>query len=161
MPTVENADVVITTWSSFDLKNPDEPVGQWNWNSLLFSGQVAALKPIRYLHRLASIVPVTCKESEAWLNCLSNNAIGCRFDNDSLRLSASIRLRLRVCSPHRCRCGPRVDKYRLHPLSCRFSIGRLPRHTALNDVIRRSLQPAGIPALLEPASLDRVIDQTA
>ena len=35
------------------------------------------------------------------------------------------------------------------------SIGRLPRHTALNDVIRRSRQCAGIPALFEPADLYR------
>ena len=31
---------------------------------------------------------------------------------------------------------------------------RLPRHTALNDVILGSLQSAGIPALLQPAGLD-------
>ena len=38
--------------------------------------------------------------------------------------------------------------------SCRFSIGRLPRHTALSDVIRCSLQSTGMPALLEHAGLD-------
>ena len=43
----------------------------------------------------------------------------------------------------------------IRPLSCRFSIGRLPRQNAQNDIIRRSLQSAGIPALLEPAGLDR------
>ena len=41
------------------------------------------------------------------------------------------------------------------PTVLRFCIDLLPRHTVLNDVIRRSLQSAGIPALLEPAGLDR------
>ena len=89
------------------------------------------------------------------MNCLATTAIGCRLDKDSFRLAVSILLGLRVCTPHRCRCCTRVDEYGLHLLSWRFSIGRLPRHTALNDVIRRSLQSAGIPALLEPAGLDR------
>ena len=60
-----------------------------------------------------------------------------------------------VFTPHCCRCSSREDEYGLHPLSCRFSIGRLSRHTALNDVIRRSHQSAGIPALREPAGIDR------
>ena len=50
---------------------------------------------------------------------------------------------------------PHHHKYGLHPLSCCFIISRLPRHTALNDVICRSLQSAGIRALLEPTGQDR------
>ena len=120
-----------------------------------YSAEVAALKPILDQHRLACFVAATCKESGAWLNCLPSTAIGCRLDNDSFRLALSIRLGLQVSTPHRCRCCSFVDEYGLHPLSCRFNIGRLPRHTALNHVIRRSLQSAGILALLEPAGLDR------
>ena len=94
-------------------------------------------------------------ESGAWLNCLPSTVIGCRLESDSFRLAISIRLGLHVCTPHRYRCGSREDEYGLHPQSCRFSIGRLPRHTVLNDVIRRSLQSTGIPALLKPGGLDR------
>ena len=89
------------------------------------------------------------------MSCLPSTAIGCRLDNDSFRLAVKIRLGLRVCTPHRCRCGSRVEEYGFLPLSCRFSIGRMPRHTALIDVIRSSLQSAGIPELLEPTGLDR------
>ena len=113
------------------------------------------MKPIFNQHHLACFVAVTCKESGAWLNCLPSTAIGCRLDNDSFCLAVSIRLRLSICTPHRCRCGSRVDEYGLHPLSCHFSIGRLLRHTALNDVIHHSFQSAGIITLLEPAGLDR------
>ena len=66
-----------------------------------------------------------------------------------------MRLGLRVCTPHSCRCGSRVGEYVLCLVSCRFSIARLLRDAAFNDVIRRSFQTAGIPALLKPAGLDR------
>ena len=64
------------------------------------------------------------------------------------------RLCLPVCAPHKCRCGAIVDRYGLHPLSCRFSAGRLPRHSALNDIIKRALSSAGFNAVLEPVGLD-------
>ena len=48
-----------------------------------------------------------------------------------------------------------VDRLGHHPLSCRYSAGRLPRHAALNDVIKRALNSAGIPSYLEPPGLDR------
>ena len=115
---------------------------------------MVALRPILYQHCLACFVAATCKEPEAWLNCLPCDTIGCRLDNDSFCLVVTMCLGLRVCTSHRCRCGSKVDKYGLHPLSCRFSISRLPRHTALNDIIRRSLQSASIPTLLESAGLE-------
>ena len=62
---------------------------------------------------------------------------------------------LPVCAPHKCRCGAIVDIYGLHLLSCRFSAGRLPRHSALNDTIKRALSSAGFNAVLEPVGLDR------
>ena len=48
-----------------------------------------------------------------------------------------------------------VDRYGLHPLSCHFSAGHLPRHSALNDIIKRALSSAGFNAVLEPVGLDR------
>ena len=71
------------------------------------------------------------------------------IDNDTLRIG------LTVCIPHRCKCGTMVDTFGTHPLSCRFSAGRIPRHSALNDFVRRGLSAAGIPSMLEPSGLDR------
>ena len=56
---------------------------------------------------------------------------------------------------HRCRCGATVDTRGLHALSCQLSAGRLPRHAALNDTIKRALHSAGMPSMLEPPGLDR------
>ena len=66
-----------------------------------------------------------------------------------------IRLGIRLCNPHDCRCGATVDEFGLHPLSCRLSAGRFPRHAALNDAVRRALDSAGFPSTLEPSGLDR------
>ena len=43
----------------------------------------------------------------------------------------------------------------LHGLSFQRSAGRLPRHSSLNDIIKRSLKQAGVPSWLEPVGLDR------
>lgn len=48
-----------------------------------------------------------------------------------------------------------MDSWEHHGISCRCSAGRFPHHAALNDIIKRSLQTAGLPSLLEPVGLDR------
>ena len=88
------------------------------------------------------------------MNCLPSIAIGTFMDIESFRIAISQRLDLPVCAPHKCRCGAIVHRYGLHPLSCRFSAGPLPRHSALNDIIKRALSYAGLKAVLEPVDLD-------
>ena len=48
-----------------------------------------------------------------------------------------------------------MDSRGLHGLSCKYSAGRFPRHSAMNDMIKRALQKAGLPSVLEPPGLDR------
>ena len=43
-----------------------------------------------------------------------------------------------------------MDGKDLHGLSCRYSAGRHPRHSAMNDVVKRALLKAGLPSVLEP-----------
>ena len=93
------------------------------------------------------------------MNCLPSTAIGILLDNESFRIAISQRLGLPVCAPHKCRWEAIVDTYGLHPLSCRFSAGRLPRHSALNGIIKRVLSSAGFNAVLEPIGLDRGDDK--
>ena len=89
------------------------------------------------------------------ISCLSFNIIIMTFIyNDTLRIGVALRVGLTVCIPHRCKCGTTVDTFGTHPLSCRFSAGRIPRHSALNDIVRRGLSAAGIPSMLEPSGLD-------
>ena len=86
---------------------------------------------------------------------VSQTTVGTFIDNDTLRIGVALRVRLTVCIPHRCKCGTTVDTFGTHSLLCRFSAGRIPRHSTLNDVVRRGLSAAGIPSMLEPTGLDR------
>ena len=47
-----------------------------------------------------------------------------------------------------------MDSRGLHGVTCKYSAGRFPRHSAMNDVVKRALQKAGLPSVLEP-ELDR------
>ena len=47
-----------------------------------------------------------------------------------------------------------MDSLGLHGLSCKFSAGRHPRHSAPNYVVKRSLRGAGVPSILEPVGVD-------
>ena len=49
---------------------------------------------------------------------------------------------------HQCVCGENVDQYG-DGLSCRRSAGRHSRHSAVNDLIKRALTAAEIPARLD------------
>ena len=93
--------------------------------------------------------------SGAWLNVLPIASLGTLLDRETLRIAVALRVGAPACAPHRCRCGATVDTLGLHALSCQLSAGRLPRHAALNDIIKRSLHSAGMPSILEPAGLDR------
>ena len=48
-----------------------------------------------------------------------------------------------------------MDSRGFHGLLCKYSAGRFPRHHAMNDVIKRALQKAGLSSVLEPPGLDR------
>ena len=148
-------DSCFDVWSSTNPSLPENPNLQSQWDDIKSSSRSVALRPLLDQHRLACHSSATQPNSGAWMNCLPSTAIGTLLDNESFRIAISQRLGLPVCAPHKCRCGAIVDRYGLHPLSCRFSAGRLPRHSALNDIIKRALSSAGFNAVLEPVGLDR------
>ena len=119
------------------------------------SSRFATLRPLLDQHRLASLSLAKQPNSGAWMNCLPSTAIGTLLDNESFRIAIIQRLGLHIYSPHNCRCGSIVDRYGLHPLLYRLSAGRIPRHSALNDIVKRALSSAGFNAVHEPVGLDR------
>ncbi|XP_063547387.1 uncharacterized protein LOC134754868 [Cydia strobilella] len=94
-------------------------------------------------------------ESGLWLQALPSPNIGTFLDNTTFRLAASLRLGASTNQPHRCQCGAMVDILGHHGLSCVRSAGRMSRHASINDVIRRALVSAKVPAVLEPSGLAR------
>ena len=100
------------------------------------------------------------KESGAWLHVLPVSSLGLRLDDASvmmrMRIAVGLMLGTAICGPHSCHHrGSDVDVFGRHALSCRWSIGRLRRHAAKNDIIGRPLTIARIPSWLEPTGLLR------
>jgi hypothetical protein len=103
----------------------------------------------------ARLLAASCKESGLWLHAVPVPSLGTQLDPETLRIAVALRVGSKICEQHPCRCGQRMDELGLHGLSCRFSAGRFPRHSALNDIVKRSLQRAGLPSVLEPLGMDR------
>ncbi|OWA52982.1 hypothetical protein BV898_17420 [Hypsibius exemplaris] len=92
----------------------------------------------------------------AWLNALPTPSLGNLLDDDCLRITVALRLGAAVCQPHRCQaCGREVREDGHHGLSCAFGISRGSRHSAINEVIKRAIVSAGVPAIREPPGLCR------
>ena len=131
-----------------------ELLSQWD-PILRCSSAVATLAAVLNQLRQACFMAASRPDSGVWLNYVPNNRVGTFIDNDTLRIGVALRVGLTVCIPHRCKCGTTVDTFGTHPLLCRFSAWRIPRHSALSDVVRRGLSAAGIPSMFEPSGLDR------
>lgn len=104
----------------------------------------------------ARLLAVSEKESGHWLHSLPSLNIGTLLDATVLRIAICLRLGTKICERHTCRgCGYHVDELGRHGLSCAKSAGRIYRHATLNDIIRRALVTAAVPAKLEPCGLSR------
>ncbi|XP_075975622.1 uncharacterized protein LOC142976226 [Anticarsia gemmatalis] len=135
---------------------PTNPSCQRQWDvplcakvrqSLLDSTSTAAER--------ARLLAVGEWESGLWLQALPSSNVGIMLDDATFRLAACLRVGAPCVSPHRCHCGVLVDNLGHHGLSCSRSAGRISRHCSLNDIIRRALVTAGVPAVLEPNGLAR------
>ena len=52
-----------------------------------------------------------------------------------------------------------VDSLGAHGLNCRKSKGRIPQHSALNELVKRTLTAIDVPAILGPRGLCRADDK--
>ena len=104
----------------------------------------------------ARLLAATSGNSGDWLNALPVPSLGLLLSESELRISVSLRLGADIVHPHACvACGEQVSSIGIHGLSCRSSAGRIPRHLAANDIIKRALSSANVPSVLEPAGLSR------
>ena len=104
---------------------------QKNWDDMLLEADQVSR---------ARLMATAQKESGAWLNALPVSSLGTLLDSEVFRVAIAIRVGADVCIPHSCPRGGRMDSRGLHGLSCKYSAGRFPRHSAMNDVIKRALQ---------------------
>ena len=152
--TPEDKDEV-GAWPGRNVDLPAYSHKQRNWDDIQCSSAVATFILLLNQRLLDCFKAASCPESSTSLNCIPNNSVGTFVDNDTLRIGVALRVGLSVCIPHRCKCGMIVNAFGTHPLTCHFSAGRIPRHSALSDVVRRRLSAAGVLSMLEPSGLDR------
>ena len=105
------------------------------------------------------LIAAAAPHSGAFLNARLCSSLGTRIDNSSLRIVIALRIGAPICLPHVCVCGVEVDSFGRHGLSCRKSSGRLSRHSAVNELLKRALMSAEIPSRLEPKSLSQQDDR--
>ena len=103
----------------------------------------------------ACLLSVSTKEAGAWLNVLLVLHLGTKLDDTTVRVAIGLRLGANIVEEQRCICGASVHRNGTHGLSCRKSGGRIPRHQAVNETLRRALVSGGVPSILEPVGVCR------
>ncbi|XP_029657541.1 uncharacterized protein LOC115231724 [Octopus sinensis] len=142
-------------WKESGLKFPIQTSLQQSWDKLRCEFTADNLAMRLDQHRLACLRSAAVPHSGSWLNAMPIAGLGTLLEDDCMRIGTALRLGLDICEQHRCRCGKMVDVKGVHPLSCKRSAGRAPRHSAINNVILRALESVGFPSILEPVGLDR------
>ena len=161
--TVDSAvDLVMDQWSiAHGQSGVSHPIGpsaakQHEWDKPSIAADLASLmSSLPERHHQARLLAVSAPHSGDWLHALPISSCGLRLDDEAVRVAVGLRLGAKLCEPHQCPCGAKVDPEGTHGLACRRSAGRVTRHHALNDLIWRALGRANVPAVKEPAGLVR------
>jgi hypothetical protein len=103
-------------------------------------------------HHQARLLAVSTPHCGDWLHALPISSCGLRLDDEAVRVAVGLRLGVKLCEPHQCPCGAKVNPEDTHGLASRRSAGRITHHHALNDLAWRALGRANIPAVKEPRS---------
>ena len=137
-----------------DTSLPEKPALQKQWDTINVQRLSNEIIPEEAVDK-ARLLALLESESNAWLHALPSRSIGTLLNNNVFRISVGLRLGLNICTPHTCRCGKLVDSKGTHGLSCKYSVGRLPKHAEMNEIIKRTMSTADVPCRLEPVGLVR------
>ena len=134
-----------------------EPAAQKDWSAAGNKQKFARIQLVNANNETprARVLAYQGKIAGAWLNAYLSKAIGLKLTDEQIRISLGLRLGVPLCEPHLCSCGSEVRADGRHGLSCKRSSGRFPRHSMINDTIKRALTSAGLPSQLESVGLTR------
>ncbi|OWA51473.1 hypothetical protein BV898_15954 [Hypsibius exemplaris] len=105
----------------------------------------------------ASLLAVMSEFAGVCLNFLLVSSLGNLLDDNCLRILVVLRLGATGCQPHNCHVyGKEVRENGHRGLSCAYGISRGSRHSAINEVVKRALVSAGVPAVPVTPGLCRV-----
>ena len=135
---------------------PNNPIFQAEWDKPLY------LRRHKELLRTAPsdiersrIQSISLDHATDWLYAIPVSSLGLKLSNSHLRTVCALRNGSMICQQHLCICSETVDQLGWHGLSCKKQIGRHPRHSHVNDLIKRASQSADFPSRLEPQGLER------
>ena len=155
-PFMSNA---LTIWSLGHTSAPPsdtDAMKQKSWDIPIVKATIAKLLNDTIPQDKGRLLAVQRKETGAWLSAPPVSSLGLRLEDDAVRIGVGLRLGVPLCSAHTCTlCGNQVDVKGTHGLHCLKKPGVHSRHTALNDIVKRSLEAADIPSILEPVGLCR------
>lgn len=129
---------------------------QRQWDTPIVEDVMEELINAASLRDRARLLATKTKESGYWLQALPSSSLGTLLDDDAVRISVGKRLGVDLVKQHDCKCKhATVYGNGHHGLSCLHSAGRHCRHSAINELIKRALNSAQIPAKLEPQGMMR------
>ena len=103
----------------------------------------------------ARVLAVSSQGASDWLHAFPITSLGLKLDPMTLKISCGLRLGTNLCHTYQCICGTMVDPKGRHGLSCNLQAGRKSRHDNINNLVKRALVQAKIPATNEPNGLSR------
>ena len=124
----------------------------WDF-SIVAADKALVLYNLHSPREKAGFLAASAPHAGAWLSALPLATCGLRLDEEAVRVAVALRLGLRLCQPHDCRCGAPVDVWGSHAMICKRAAGRTTRHFAVNDIIARAITAAGTPVSKEPSGI--------
>ena len=103
----------------------------------------------------ARLLGVASDHASDFLHAIPISSLGLKLSDSFFRVVCALRTGSQLCQQHICSCGAEVDSLGRHGLSCKNQIGRHPRHSQVNDLLKRALSSTDLPSRLEPLGLSR------
>ena len=136
---------------------PENPIYQSEWDKVVYEYNFEKLISIApTMEDKARLLAVSSESSSDWLHAIPVPSLGLKLDPMTLKISCGLRLGSTLCHQYQCICGVMVESNGRHGLSCRLNVSSvMSRHNNVNNLLKRALVQAKIPATTEPVGLSR------
>merc|ERR1712020_54115 len=142
---------------SSQITAPENPIYQSEWDKVVYEYNFEKLISIApTMEEKARLLAVSSESSSDWLHAIPVPSLGLKLDPMTLKISCGLRLGSTLCHQYQCICGVMVESNGRHGLSCRLNVSSvMSRHNNVNNLLKRALVQAKIPATTEPVGLSR------
>ena len=142
-------------WSALHDSSPWQKETQSAWDDIACRDSLAALLDTPNPWNHCQLFTAEKSHTAAWAEAFPIASVGNLLSTDELRIANTLPTGTNIFESTECRCGKFVGRLGLHGLSCIKNVGRFPRHSAINSILKRSLTHIGLPSVLEPVGLTK------